>query len=160
MSKEDELVAEFWAALESDRMVMLGLTAAEDGHTRPMTVQLDENKHSIWFFTSKHAPLVQKLESDSSACVTFVSKNYSIFASVHGMLVQNNAPEIIDKLWNDQVAKWYTGKTDPAIALLNFTPEKAEIWRQESSFIAGFKVLFGVDPKNLYKGNVAKVKLA
>ena len=141
-------------------MVIFGLTVAGDGHTRPMKVQLDENTHSVRFFTPKHAPVVQKIELDLSAFFTFVSKNYSIFASVHGMLVQNNAPEMIDKLSNDQVAKWYPGKTDPAIALLNFTPEKAEIWRQGSSFIAGFKVLFGADPKNLYKGNVAKVKLA
>ncbi len=154
------MVGEFRVALESDRMVIFGLTVAEDGHTRPMKVQLDENTHRIRFFTSKHAALVQKIESDLSAFFTFVSKNYSIFASVHGMLVQNNAPEMIDKLSNDQVAKWYPGKNDTAIALLNFTPEKAEIWRQESSFIAGFKVLFGADSKNIYKGNVAKVKLA
>ena len=139
---------------------MIGLTIAEDGHTRPMKVQLDENTHSIRFFTSKHAPVVQKIESDLSAFFTFVSKNYSIIASVYGMLVQNNALAMIDELWNDQVAKWYSGKTDPAIALLNFTPEKAEIWRQGLSFIAGFKVLFGADPKNHYKGNLAKVKLA
>jgi general stress protein 26 len=160
MSNEDELVKEFWAALEPDRMVMLGLTAAEDGHTRPMTAQLDEGRHNIWFFTSKQAPLVQKLKSDSQACVTFVSKNYGIFASVHGRLVQNNAPEMIDQLWNAEVPKWYKGKTDPAIALLNFKSEKAEIWRQGSSLFAGFKVLFGADPKEIYKDNVAKVKLA
>jgi general stress protein 26 len=160
MSNEDELVSEFWNSLESDRMVMLGLTAAEDGHARPMTAQLDEGKNNIWFFTSKQAPLVQKLKSDSRACITFVSKNYGIFASVHGTLAQNNAPEMIDKLWNAEVAKWYKSKTDPTIALLNFSPEKAEIWRQGSSLIAGFKVLFGADPKEVYKSSAAKVKLA
>ena len=52
MSSKDELVTEFWAALKSDRVMMLGLTGVDDDHTRPMTAQVDDANSEIWFFSS------------------------------------------------------------------------------------------------------------
>lgn len=158
MSSKDELVTEFWTALKSDRVMMLGLTSAGDDHTRPMTAQVDDANSEIWFFASKESALVKNIRSDSNARATFVSKNYGIFASVGGLVVNDSTPEMIDKHWNSDVAAWYKGKTDPTISLLKFVPKRAEIWRQGSSLIAGIKVLFGADPKEIYKDNAASVK--
>lgn len=38
-------------------------------------------------------------------------------------------------------------------------PEKAEIWLDASSLVAGIKMLLGVDPKPDYKDKVAQVSL-
>jgi general stress protein 26 len=63
-------------------------------------------------------------------------------------------------LWNRYVAAWYEGgKTDPKLALLRLDPEKAEIWLDASSIVAGIKMLLGVDPKQDYKDKVATVSL-
>ena len=66
----------------------------------------------------------------------------------------------IDRLWNRFVAAWYEGgKDDPKLALLRLDADRAEIWLDGSSFVAGIKMLLGVDPKEDYKDKVAEVSL-
>jgi general stress protein 26 len=73
-------------------------------------------------------------------------------------LEQNRA--MVDKFWNRYVAAWFEGgKDDPKLALLRFDADRAEIWLDESSFLAGVKLLFGSDPKQDYKDKVAEVRL-
>lgn len=164
MPTPQDLEHKFWKALKSDRTVMLGLTGSTD-HYRPMTAQLDgdadQYRGDIWFFTSTDSSLVQSLRGDTSAMMNFSSKGHDIFSCVEGTLVLNKDRSVIDRLWNPFVAAWYEGgKDDPKLALLQFKPENAQIWLDGSSLIAGIKVLFGADPKQEYKDNVAKIRLA
>ena len=58
------------------------------------------------------------------------------------------------------VAAWFEGgKDDPKLALLRLDPERAEIWIDASSFVAGVKLLLGIDPKKDYRDKVAEVSL-
>jgi hypothetical protein len=58
------------------------------------------------------------------------------------------------------VAAWFEGgKTDPKLALLRLDAERAEIWGDASSIVAGVKLLLGVDPKKDYRDKVAEVPL-
>ena len=103
---------------------------------------------------------MQQLRNGAHAIATFTSKGHDLFASLHGTLALDNDPDVIDRLWNRFVAAWYEGgKDDPKLALLRFDPERGEIWRDGSSFVAGIKMLIGIDPKQDYKENVAKVQL-
>lgn len=155
-----ELTTEFWSALKSDMTMMLGLAGVEEGHTRPMTAQLDGETGPIWFFTSTESELAAALGNSHRAIATFASKGHDLFAAVHGDLVIERDPEMIDRLWNRFVAAWYEGgKDDPKLVLLRLDPDEAQIWRDGSSLIAGVKMLLGVDPKESYKENVAKVSL-
>jgi hypothetical protein len=43
--------------------------------------------------------------------------------------------------------------------LLRLDAERAEIWLDASSLVAGIKMLFGADPKEDYKDKVAEVRL-
>ena len=54
-------------------------------------------------------------------------------------------------------AAWYEGgKDDPKPALLRFHAERAEIWLDASSPVAGIRLLLGADPKEDYRGKVAE----
>jgi len=67
---------------------------------------------------------------------------------------------VVERLWNRFVAAWYPGgKTDPTLALLRLDAERAEIWLDGSSLVAGVKMLLGVDPRKSYKDKVAQVPL-
>ena len=66
---------------------------------------------------------------------------------------------MIDRLWNPFVAAWYNGKDDPKLALLRMNAEHAEVWLNESSLLAGVKMVLGIDPKKDYKDKVADVDL-
>jgi general stress protein 26 len=125
-----------------------------------MTAQAEEARSPIWFFTAKDNSIVRNLPQGDRAIATFASKGHDLFATVHGRLSLDNDRAVIDRLWNRFVAAWYEGgKDDPKLALLRLDAERAEIWADASSFIAGIKLLLGVDPKKDYKKKVAEVSL-
>ena len=155
-----EIQDKFWKALASDRVMMLGIDGVEDGHTRPMTAQVEDQRGPIWFFTSKENKMVSLLRERNRVTATLSSKDHDVFASVHGCLNIDNDRAVIDRLWNPFVAAWFEGgKDDPKLTLLRLDAENAEIWLNGSSLVAGVKMLFGADPKEEYKDNVAQVQL-
>ena len=160
MPTPEELRFQFWKSLQSDMTMMLGLDGVEDGHARPMTAQVEGDHGPIWFFTARDNTIVQKLGQGNRAIATFASKGHDLFATVHGRLALDNDRATIDRLWNRFVAAWYEqGKDDPKLALLRLDPERAEIWLDASSFVAGIKMLLGADPKKDYRDKVAEVSL-
>ena len=159
MSNPQELEEKFWKALASDRTVMLGLDGVEDGHSRPMTAQAENQQSPIWFFTSKENGLVKHLDQGRRAIASFASKDHGLFASINGSLHVDTDRAVIDRLWNPFVAAWYTGKDDPKLRLLRLDAEHAEVWLNESSLLAGVKMALGIDPKEDYKDKVADVDL-
>ena len=163
MSNQAEIEHKFWKALRSDMTVMLGLAGVDEGHTRPMTAQLDgdEDRGPIYFFGSKETELVSELKTDGRAIATFASKGNDVFATIHGTLSIDNDRAVIDRLWNSFVAAWYpSGKDDPNLTLLRLDADRAQVWIDASSLLAGVKMLLGVDPKQDYKDKVAEVSLA
>ena len=160
MPTPEQLEAKFWKALGSDRTMMLGLDGVEDGHARPMTGQFEHDKSPIWFFTSIDNGIVKALPMGDRAIATFTAKDHELFATIHGSLSRDTDRATIDRLWNRYVAAWYEGgKDDPKLVLLRLDAERAELWENASSMLAGIKMLVGIDPKKDYKDKVAEVSL-
>ncbi len=159
MSNEQKLEEKLWSALSSDRTVMLGLNGLEDGHARPMTALVEGDRGPIWFFTSQSNAVVENLARSDRAIAAFSAKNHDLFASIHGTLSVDQDRGVIDRLWSPFIAAWFDGKDDPKLVLLRFDPEHAEVWLNESSMLAGVKMLFGTDPKKNYKDKVGDVDL-
>lgn len=161
MPSPQELEAKFWKAIQSDMTMMLGLDGVEDGHARPMTAQVEGERGPIWFFTAKENSIVEALGRGDRAIATFASKGHDLFATVHGRVSVDNDRTTIDRLWNPFVAAWYEeGKDDPKLVLLRLDAERAEIWENGSSLVAGVKLLLGIDPKKDYQDKVAEVELS
>ena len=132
----------------------------EDGHARPMTALVEgDDKGPIWFFTAKDNALVQHLARGKRAIATFSSQGHDVFATVHGTLNVDGNRANVDRLWNSYIAAWFDGKDDPRLALLRLDAERAEIWVDASSLMAGVKLLFGLDPRSDYQDKVARVAL-
>jgi general stress protein 26 len=94
-------------------------------------------------------PMTAQLDGERGPIWFFTAKDTEIVRRLH-----------IDRLWNRFVAAWFQGgKDDPKLALLRLDAEQAEIWLDGSSLVAGIKMLLGVDPKESYKDQVAKVAL-
>jgi general stress protein 26 len=167
MSNSREIEKKFWKAVNSDRTMMLGLSGVEEGHAAPMTAILDPDYDKgdtkagpIWFFTSKDTGIAQALGAGHRATANFVRKGHDLFACVHGQLVPDNNPVMIDRLWSPFIAAWFEGgKTDPKLQLLRLEPDAGQIWLNENSLFAGVKMLLGQDPKKEYGDKVAKVQL-
>lgn len=163
MPNEKEIAKKFWKALRSDRTVMLGLAGVDEGHAQPMTALLEGDRDAgpIWIFSARSVDLVKALGGGGKALAHFASKGHELFASIHGDLVPDSDPAVIDRLWNPFVAAWYEGgKDDLELRLLRFDPERAQVWLNENSMFSALKLMLGRDPKEEYKDKVADVTLA
>src|SRR5690606_25084372 len=134
----------------SDRVLMLGLAGKDDGHTRPMTAIIeDEDRGPIWFFTSTDNEIVTA--GGGRAVAAFVSKGHDLFATIHGRLIIDTDPVMVERHWNSMVAAWFDGQNDPKLRLLRLDPEGAQIWENASSILAGVKALWGADLREDYQ---------
>lgn len=155
-----QLENKFWKTLKSDRTLMLGMDGVEDGHARPMTALIEgEEGGPIWFFTSHDNAMLAKLGDGKRVIATLCGKGHDLFASIAGTLREATDAVMIERLWNPFIAAWFEGKDDPAIVLMRLDPEHAQIWLNESSLLAGIKLVFGVDPKKDYRDKVADIDL-
>jgi general stress protein 26 len=160
MPSPQELTRKFWKALASDRTMMLGLDGVENGHTRPMAAQIENDRPPLWFFAAKDHALVQKIGPQQRAIATFASKGHDLFATVQGILSTSTDRAVVDRLWNRHISAWYPGgKDDPSVVLLRLDAQQAEIWLHESNLFSGAKLLLGADPKKEYAENTAQVRL-
>lgn len=160
MATPQELEKKLWKALESDRVVMLGLDGVEGGHTRPMTAQVEDGHGPIWFFTDTDNALVRNVSQGGRAIAAFSSKGHDLFASIRGRLSRSGDRAAIERLWSPWVAAWFEGgKDDPRLALLRLDAEEAEVWLNENSLLAGVKMLLGIDPQKDYQDKTANVPL-
>ena len=163
MTDEVQLREKLWKALKSDMTVMLALSDIDEGHSQPMTAQLDDESERggpLWFFTAKDTDLVGAMGERHRAVIHFASKGHELFAAVHGTLTPFNHRETIDRLWSKFVAAWFEGgKDDPKLRLLRFEPGNAQVWLNENSLFAGVKLLLGADPKQDYREKVAEVEM-
>jgi general stress protein 26 len=160
MPKQEDFVEKFWSEIPTSKILMLGLTNVEDSHTRPMTIQLDSDRRdAMWFFTTRENSLVKNVDLTERAFATFTSRNEYLFASIHGDLRLEVDSYVVERLWNSEIERWYPGgKTDPNLALLRFDLLRAEIWLNDSGILAGLKILFGTDPKEVFQESVAAVR--
>ncbi|WP_435165289.1 pyridoxamine 5'-phosphate oxidase family protein [Falsirhodobacter sp. 1013] len=157
-----ELEKKLWKALNDHATAFLGLSNAEHGHGRPMTLISEGGEHGpLWVFTTKDNDMVEAAHAGSAAFVHYVSKGHDLWACVHGNVTISYDRAVIDRLWNSHVAAWYEGgKDDPKIALIRFEPDHAEIWEDSSSVVAGVKTALGLsDPKKDAQGKKATVQL-
>lgn len=159
MADKQELEKKFWKALQSDRIVMLGIDGAEDGHSRPMTVCVENEAGPIWFFAGKPNGIVEKLGPRHRAIAAFSARDHHLFASIRGNLSVSRDRSVIDRLWNPFIAAWFEGKDDPKLVLLRFDPEQAEVWLNESKMLDAVKLMFGIDPRDDYEGKVGHLNL-
>ena len=161
MPTPQELEDKLWKALKSDRTLMLGLDGVEDGHSRPMTAQAENDRAPIWFFTGDDNAFVRHLEQagGARAIAAFSSKGHDLFASISGTIRVDTDRAVVDRLWNPFIAAWFEGKDDPKLRLLRLDAETAEVWLNENNLLAGVKMLLGVDPKKDYEDKVASVDL-
>ena len=160
MPDQADIEAKFWKALKSERTLMLGLVGGDEGHSQPMTAQIEgDGPGPLWIFTSNESDLVRDMGGSHAAAVQFVAKDHDLFAALEGELIADNDRAMIDKLWNPFVAAWFEdGKDDPKLQLLRFQPKEGRVWLNGSSLLAGVKMLLGRDPKKDYDDNVADIR--
>ena len=155
--KDDhEIKQDMWKEMADSPYVMIGLAGASQ-HSEPMMAQLDPDANGkFWFYTRKD----NRIASGGDAMAQFISKGHSLYACLAGTLVEENDPAIIDKYWSKQVEAWFDGgRNDPALLMLRFELDSAEIWETDTSLSGKFKMLTGQTIKASESSSHAEVSL-
>jgi hypothetical protein len=86
-------------------------------------------------------------------------KSLKKLAGISEVVLCANSAKTISGALSLVAANLTASNAPPKLVLLRLEPDRAEIWGDASSFIAGIKLLLGVDPKKEYKDKVAEVHL-
>lgn len=142
--------AALFEVMEAARAGMLGLTGSKAG-LQPMTHFADEHAGLIWFISATDTELVRALEggpgavfgAGKAADYVLVSPDHDVHANIRGTLSRVEDEARLDALWSPLIGAWFKeGRHDPRVALLCFTPEKAEIWASTTSTLKfGFEMI-------------------
>ena len=156
MTDETKIREHFWKELSSSPFLMIGLDGNRE-HSLPMTAQLDKDADSaFWFYTSRD----NRLTPGGPAMAQFAAKGHDLFACIHGTLVEERDPAVIDRYWSKQVEAWYPGgRNDPSLLMLRFELGDAEIWLADMSIKGLFKMMTGQNVRSDMKGTHAEVAL-
>lgn len=112
--------------------VMLGNPA--QGRTfQPMDARLDESEGVLRFFVANDSDLYQGAKGGGANVTCLVtSRNFDLFASIEGELVERIEPELIDQHFDPMAEAWFEqGRKDPKLALLEFRPREAAAWASQ-----------------------------
>lgn len=156
MTDAQEIKKTLWEKMADSPFLMVGLTGPDQAHSEPLTAQLDENQtDTIFFFTSRD----NRVAKGGAAMAQFVSKGHDFFACLSGSIREHDDPRMIDRLWNKQVEAWFAGgRDDPALMLIRFDIDDAELWGTDMSLSGKLKMLFGGTIRAGEAGSHAKVE--
>lgn len=154
MSDTHELKKTLWQKMDAGPFLMIGLVGG--GHSEPLTAQLDKDQvDTLFFFVARDNRLVP----GGTAMAQFVSKGQDFFACLSGTVRVDDDQAMIDKLWSKPVESWFPGgRNDPALTLIRFDIDEAELWEADISLSGKFKMLFGGKIKPSEEGSHAVVE--
>jgi general stress protein 26 len=145
----DDVAQRLWREIDKIKIGMLGLSGDPPRHMQPMTAFCEENGGSIWFYTRNDTDLARDTGAGHTAMFCLMSKDQEFIACVAGRLALDHDRERIDRFWNPVAAAWFPdGREDPALTLLRFDPEDAQVWLSHAN-----PVRFGFD---IAKANLTK----
>lgn len=116
--------AQFFDEMKNARTVMLGQASRDS--LLPMTPYIRDQDDSIYFFTRMDTAIAQSAGAETR--LVFVSKSQDYHAYVRGRLERIFDKAIRDEFWSPTLAAWYEGKDDPAMVIMQFHPDTADIW--------------------------------
>jgi general stress protein 26 len=115
-----------WAAIETRRVGMLGLTKS-GLHAQPMLAFVDRRSKRLWFIARTDTDLVQSV--GEGGCCAFVFQDGDLVASISGALSLVDDRRRMARYWNAAVAAWLPeGLHDPKLTMLRMDCVDAEVW--------------------------------
>jgi general stress protein 26 len=138
----DDVAQRLWREIDKVKIGMLGLSGDPPRHMQPMTAFCDEGGGPIWFYTRNDTDLARETGAGHAAMFCLMSKDHEFIACIAGRLALDHDRERIDRFWNPVAGAWFPeGKDDPALTMLRFDPEDAQVWLSRANPVRfGFEV--------------------
>lgn len=155
---EQELRGRVWDLADDIEFCMFTTWDGTKQQARPMDAHVDAEAGAIFFLTDVEGAKVDQLEEFPEVVVTF-SKSMK-FVTMNGTATVSNDRAKIRELFEASSKAWWESADDPAIRLVTFVPEEAELWDSPNLLISSALMLTaavtGAKPK---LGDHAKVAI-
>ena len=132
MSNPADVEMHLWECIEANKVGMLSLGGGVRPHAQPMTAFPERTRRQLGFFSRSDTDLARQVQGGRQALFSFQHKD--LHASMTGELRVQHDPIRIERYWNAIVSAWYPGgRADPALTMLCFEGEDAQVWLSEAA---------------------------
>lgn len=118
-----------WDVVEKVGVCMMTTRFSGGLRARPLEARLDSDEGTVWFLTDRRAAKDDEIEAFPEICLTFIYPKEKVYLSMSGQASVARDTRRARTLWNEvQQAWWPGGPSDPNVLVIQFKPERAEIW--------------------------------
>lgn len=134
----EQLTDRVWDLAGDIRFCLFTTWDGERQRLRPLTAHADRDAHALWFLVdieggratdpSRTLTLVEQVERFPAVSLGFAEPKSGDYVTLFGQARVSNDRAKIRELFSPFAKAWWDSADDPAIRLITFTPEEAELW--------------------------------
>ena len=114
----------------------------------PMTTQEIDKRGDIWVFSNKDSQHFKDIQNDNRVQLIYANPEKQQYLSLFGNAIHVVDEAKVQKLWNPGLKKWFKGKDDPKLALLDIDIEIAHFWDSNKEELVPIKTSATAKNKN------------
>lgn len=120
---QEELKQKVLNLLDEQKVGTLATVEQDKPHTRYMT--FFHEGLTLYTPTSKETHKVDEIEKNPNVhiLIGYSGEGFGdTYAEIAGTATLTDDPELIDRLWSEEMEKWFKGKDDPNLVILKIDP--------------------------------------
>ncbi|MDM5318850.1 pyridoxamine 5'-phosphate oxidase family protein [Bacillus altitudinis] len=120
---QEELKQKVLSLLDEQKVGTLATVEKDKPHTRYMT--FFHEGLTLYTPTSKETHKADEIEKNPNVhiLIGYSGEGFGdTYAEIAGTATLTDDPELIDRLWSDEMEKWFKGKDDPNLVILKIDP--------------------------------------
>ncbi|MCM3037403.1 pyridoxamine 5'-phosphate oxidase family protein [Bacillus pumilus] len=120
---QEELKQKVLSLLDEQKVGTLATVEQDKPHTRYMT--FFHEGLTLYTPTSKETHKADEIEKNPNVhiLIGYSGEGFGdTYAEIAGTATLTDDPELIDRLWSEEMEKWFKGKGDPNLVILKIDP--------------------------------------
>lgn len=139
--EHDEHVDRVW---ELARRIGVAMFVTWDGsrqRARPLAAAIEKAEGAIYFLTDVSSPKDEQIAEFPMVSVNFADHKHAKYVAMTGKATVSNDRERIKDIWSPFAKAWWDSPDDPAIRVIRFVPQDAELWDSPGRIVTTISML-------------------
>jgi general stress protein 26 len=125
----DEATDTIWKLVKSIDFCMFVTWDGERQRARPLSARPNRDEGRIYFLADVHGAKDEQIEHFPKVTLAFADIRGHDYVAITGTARVSDDRAKIAELWSAADRAWWDDANDPAIRLISFEPEDAELWK-------------------------------
>lgn len=131
---QEQLKKEIHKVMEQHQVGTLATVKGQKPHTRYMTFSNDE-EFTFYTPTNRETHKAEEIDANPNVhiLIGYEGEGYGdTYLEVEGQAKIREDKQIKDWIWNDHMKRWFNGKEDPELVVLEILPEAIRLMNADS----------------------------